>query len=72
MFQIEKFGKRLRKLRTDAKENQKVIADLLGISITQISEMENGKTTTSFERLVMLCEHYQVSADYLLGLTDEE
>ena len=71
MFQIEKFGARLKKLRRETGECQQVIADLLDVSATQISDLENGKTTTSFERLVLLCEHYKVSADYLLGLKDE-
>ena len=71
MFQIEKFGARLKELRTETKESQQIIANLLGVSVTQISDMEKGKTTTSFERLVLLCEHYKVSADYLLGLKDE-
>ena len=72
MFQIKKFATRLKKLRAGTKESQQVIADLLGVTTAQISDMENGKTTTSFERLVMLCEHFQVSADYLLGLKDEK
>ena len=71
MFCIEKFGERMKALRKDTGESQQVIASLLSVSITQVSDMENGKTTTSFERLVLLCEHYKVSADYLLGLKDE-
>ena len=70
MFQKEKFAFRLRKLRQDRGEAQSVLADLLGVSGNQISEMELGKKTTSFERLTLLCEHYNISADYLLGLTD--
>ena len=71
MFQIEIFAQRLRTLRKEYGENQQTVAQLLGTSTTQISDMERGKTTTSFERLVLLCEHYHVPADYLLGLTDE-
>ena len=71
MFQIEKFGERLKKLRAEAGENQQAIANLLGVSLTQVSDMEKGKTTTSFKRLVLLCEHFHVSSDYLLGLKDE-
>ena len=48
-----------------------MLAEVLGISQNQVSEMENGKKTTTFERLVLICEHYNVSADYLLGLIDE-
>lgn len=71
MFEIEKFAQRLRVLRKERGESQQTIAELLGVGVTQVSEMERGKTTTSFERLVLLCEHFGVSADYLLGLTDK-
>lgn len=71
VFEIEKFAQRLRALRKERGESQQAVAQLLGTSTTQISDMERGKTTTSFERLVLLCDHFGVSADYLLGLTDE-
>ena len=71
MFQKEKFGMRLRALRKAKGESQTVLADLLDVSVAHISEMESGKKTTSLERLYLLCDHFQVSADYLLGLKDE-
>ena len=71
MFQIEKFAQRLKEMRAEFGESQQTIAKLLGVSITQVSDLENGKTTTTFERLVLLCEHFHVSADYLLGVKDE-
>ena len=71
MFRREIFASRLRGLRQERKEAQPVLADLLGVSVNQISEMERGRKTTSFERLVLLCQHYNVSSDYLLGLTDK-
>ena len=36
-----------------------------------VSEIERGNRTTSAERIALICEHYGVSADYLLGLTDD-
>ena len=33
--------------------------------------MENGRKASTFAKLALLCEHYNISADYLLGLTDE-
>ena len=36
-----------------------------------ISEIERGNRTTSAERIALICEHYQVSSDYLLGLVDD-
>ena len=71
MFHKERFASRLRQLREEAGERQQALAELLQVSVNQISEMERGRKTTSFERLVLLCEHYQVSADYLLGLSDD-
>ena len=71
MFRREIFASRLRGLRQERKEAQPVVADLLGVSVNQISEMERGRKTTSFERLVLLCQHYNVSSDYLLGLSDK-
>ena len=70
MFQLEKFGARLLLLRKERKLSQEKIAALLGVTRTQVSDMERGKSATSLERLVALSEFYGVSTDYLLGLRD--
>ena len=41
-------------------------------SIAQSRDMETGKRSTTLEKFALICEHYQVSADYLLGFQDEE
>ena len=71
MFNKEVFGQRLRELRKKANEKQDDLAESLGITKTQVSDMENGKSGTNLERLYQLCEYYKVSADYLLGITDD-
>lgn len=71
MFQREKFAERLLFLRKKDNVSQEKLAALLGVTRTQISDMENGKTGTSLERLVTLSEFFDVSTDYLLGLSDE-
>ena len=71
MFSKELFGQRLRALRKENKETQDHLAEVLGVRKTQISEMENGNRTTTLEKLALICEHYGISADYLLGLTDD-
>ena len=71
MFDREKFGLRLLILRKQRKLSQGSIAELLGVSSAQVSDMENGKKTTTVEKMALICEHYRVSADYLLGLTDD-
>ena len=71
MFHKDLYGLRLKKLRNRAGEKQADLAELLGVKPNQIVEMENGRKTTTFEKLTIICQHYNVSADYLLGLIDE-
>ena len=71
MFQKDLFAQRLRALRKGAGEKQEDLAEVLGVTATQVSDMEQAKKTTTLEKFVLICEHYRVSADYLLGLRDE-
>ena len=41
------------------------------IAKSRVSEMECGKKTTTAEKIALICEHYNISSDYLLGLTDD-
>ena len=65
------FSQRLQTLRKSAGENQETLGAVIGIGKTGVSEMENGRKTTTLDKLAVICQHYNVSADYLLGLTDE-
>jgi transcriptional regulator with XRE-family HTH domain len=67
MFSKEKFSERIKQLRVEKKIKQTDIADFLGVTPTQISDLENGKTTTSIERLCLLADYFNVSTDYLVG-----
>ena len=71
MYHNELFGLRLRKMRSKSHETQKELAELLGVKPNQIGEMENGRGATTLAKLALICEHYNITADYLLGLTDE-
>jgi transcriptional regulator with XRE-family HTH domain len=64
------FGSRLRELRTEKKVSQKQVASDIGISITTISQYESDSRFPNEEMLKQLCKYYQISSDYLLGLTD--
>lgn len=61
---------RIRNLREDKDLYQKDIAKLLGISQQYYSEYENGKRTILLLHLIKLAEFYNVSLDYLVGLTN--
>lgn len=71
MYHKDIFCMRVKKLRKRAKEQQKDLAAAVGMTQASVSDIENGRKTTSFEKLALICEHYNVTADYLLGLTDE-
>ncbi|HJC40902.1 MAG TPA: helix-turn-helix domain-containing protein [Candidatus Intestinimonas pullistercoris] len=71
MYSNEIFGERLRRLRKLSGETQQELAEFLGLKPNQIGEMENGRKASTFLKLALLCEHYNITADYLLGLIDE-
>lgn len=71
MFSREKFGRRLRRARKAAGETQAQLGAALGLKKSQISELEAGTASTTLEKTVLICVHYRISADYLLGLGEE-
>ncbi|MBQ9135788.1 MAG: helix-turn-helix transcriptional regulator [Lachnospiraceae bacterium] len=63
---------RMRNLREDNDKTQKEIAELLGTSQTMYSRYERGANEMPIRALVTLCHYYDVSADYLLGLSNQK
>ena len=64
------FGKRLFELRESRGESQQELADSIGITRQSLSRYELGERTANIDLLKKISEHYNISADYLLGLTD--
>ena len=62
--------KRLRDLREDHDKTQQQIADILGTSQTMYARYERGANELPIRHLLTLCAYYGVSADYILGRTD--
>lgn len=62
---------RLKALREDNDENQRDIAAHLKIPQSQYQRYETGKNEMPIRYLIEICKHYNVSADYLLGLPKE-
>ncbi len=71
MFSKELFAQRVREVRKLNGETQKTLGDCIGMKANNVSEMENGVKTTTAEKIARICRHYHVSADYLLGLSDD-
>lgn len=61
---------RLKEIRKDHDYNQIEIAKILGITQVQYSRYETGERLIPIVHLVKLADFYNVSIDYLVGLTD--
>ena len=61
---------RIRALREDRDLSQAEIAKMLKTTQQQYSKIETGKADINSERLIILAKFYNVSVDYILGLTD--
>ena len=62
---------RIRDMREDRDLTQAQIASILKTTQQQYSKIETGRADISGEKLVLLARFYNVSADYLLGLTKD-
>ena len=66
------YAKRIRDIREDLDISQKNIAKVLHTTQSQYSKIELGKRKISADEIIDLCVLYDVSADYLLGFTNEK
>lgn len=65
------YRQRIRDLREDADMNQTQVAEVLGTSQTMYSCYERGAVDLPLRHLITLCKFYKVSADYILGFTNQ-
>ena len=63
---------RMRNLREDSDKTQQEIAAILGTSQTMYARYERGANEMPIRHLIRLAKYYDVSTDYLLGLTKEK
>ena len=63
-------GERLRKLRKDRRMSQEELAAVLGVNNSAISLYESNKNDPSDTIKVEIARFFDVSLDYLLGLTE--
>ena len=71
MDRYEIFRKRLKEERVRNKLRIKDVVEKTGIPRTSLYSLMNKRYTVGIQELVNLCMLFEVSADYLLGLTDE-
>src|SRR5574344_1998483 len=67
------FGERLKQLRKAAGESQADLSSVLGMSAAiTICGYEKGSREPNIKSIRTICEHYKVSADFLLGINERE
>ncbi len=72
LFDINVFCTRLKMLRVTTATSRADLSNATGIPISSLGNYERGDKTPTIETLMKICEYYKVSADYLLGITEEK
>lgn len=64
-------AEKLKTLRRTTGKTQSQLAKYLGMGQSTISQWETGESKPNCDAIKKLCDYYEVSADYLYGLVDE-
>ena len=67
---MKAFSERLTKLRKEKGLSQATLAKALGVSLSIICYWETNKSDPTATNIAKAATYFNVSADYLLGLTD--
>ena len=67
---MEKFNEKLKQLRLERALSQNDVAEKLGLTRTAYANYEQGIREPSYETLKKICQFFEVTSDYLIGLTD--
>ena len=66
------YRQKFRALRIEEKLKQEDIARICKVSDATVGHWENGKREMRVEHITKLCKFYNVSSDYILGLSDKK
>lgn len=66
------FAERLKEIRTEKRLSQSELAAMIGVSQANIARWERGVQDASGESIYELARQLGVSADYILGLNNDE
>ncbi len=66
------FGEKLYELRKEKKLSQEDVADKLNVTRQTVSKWETNQSTPDFDKVLPLCELFEISADELLSGNKKE
>ena len=64
------YRQRLRSIREDRNLTQAAVGKVINKSQQGYSHIESGRAELKIEDLIALCQFYDLSADYVIGLSD--
>ncbi len=67
-----KFNERIKKLREEHSLTQQKVADLLFVGQRTYADYESGKIRIPVDSLIILARHYDVSMDFITGVSDQK
>ena len=65
------YTERLAWIRNCRNITQREMANAIGIKQQQYARYENGNNELTISYLILICKYLDLSADYILGLTDK-
>lgn len=68
---MDKINEMLLKIKEDRGMLQKDIAEGVGVSLRSYQRYETGERKPDSEVIIRMCKFFNVSANYLLGLSDK-
>ena len=68
---MSEFYNKMKEIRKDADKSQKDVAEILKITQQQYQLYESGKRYIPVDLLIIFCNYFHVSADYILGLPSD-
>ena len=69
---MECLGMKLKAIRQEKGLTQKQLADILDLAPASVSAYETGGNYPSADIIIKICKYFNISADYLLGLSDKK
>lgn len=65
------YRERIRNVREDRDLTQSQVGQIINKSQQGYNHIETGRAELKIDDLILLCKYYDLSADYLIGLTDK-
>ncbi len=67
-----KYNERIKEIREEHSYTQQRVADLLNVGQRTYCDYESGKTRIPIDSIIILARHYNVSMDYITGVSNQK